>query len=365
MKSPTQARAPKGQSPRAAGRMSATSSVVIGHLAKGATAAALFAAALPYFHDPSFGLPVRPNQDERQSWVEVLPAHDREFGVFAAARIEVPGSRLVEWARRVELLYRSRYVPVIGRFSHPPHIEDLQGLTLDDKDLEDIRKCEPGDCGVKLSHQEIEDLQQTIARAGIDWKDAVQTEFRSLMLARAKRYLVEGDAGAPPSYDKKRPVSLEFEFATIIDQSELSTLGSPGLADYLKRYPRVRDPSIESFLYWSKENLGGRPTVTVTHVSIVCPGEPEQPEALIIAKQVFASHYMTAALGITAITSGSAGSQRYLVYLNRSRTDIFDGMFGGWVRRIVERRVRSEAPRALEALRQRLEGGPPEGVSVQ
>ena len=83
-------------------------------------------------------------------------------------------------------------MPVIGRFSHPPRIEDLQGLTLDDKDLEDIRKCEPGDCGVKLSHQEIEDLRQTIARAGIDWKDAVQKEFRSLVLARAKRYLVGG-----------------------------------------------------------------------------------------------------------------------------------------------------------------------------
>jgi hypothetical protein len=344
--------------------MSATSSVVIGHLPKRATAAALFAATLAYFHDPPLSLLVRPNQDEGQSWVEILPAHDREFGVFAAARIEVPGSRLVEWARRVELLYRSRYVPVIGRFSHPPRIEDLQGLTLDDKDLEDIRRCEPGNCGVKLSDHEIEDLRQTIAHAGINWKHAAQNEFRNLVLARAKRYLAEGDAGAPPYHDKKRPVSLESEFATIIDQSELSTLGSPGLADYLKRYPRVRDPSIESFLYWSKEKLGGRPTVRVTHVSIVCPREREQPEALIIGKQVFASHYMTAALGITAITSESAGSQRYLVYLNRSRTDIFDGMFGGWVRKIVERRVRSEAPRALRALRLRLEGGPPEGVTA-
>jgi hypothetical protein len=344
--------------------MSANSSVVIGHLPTGVTAAALFAATLAYFNDPTLSLSVRPNQDEGQSWVEVLPADDREFGVFAAARIEVPGSRLVEWARRVELLYKSRYVPVIGRFSHPPRIEDLQGLTLDDKDLEDIRKCEPGDCGVKLSDHEIEDLRQTIAHAGINWTHAAQNEFRNLVLARAKRYLAEGDAGAPPYHDKKRPVSLESEFATIIDRSELSTLGFPGLADYLKRYPRVRDPGIESFLYWSKENLGGRPTVTVTHVSIVCPREPEQPEALIIGKQVFASHYMTAGLGITAITSESAGSQRYLVYLNLSRTDIFEGMFGGWVRKIVERRVRSEAPRALDALRLRLEGGPPEGVTA-
>lgn len=308
---------------------------------------------------PPGGASGRPNLDNGQSWVEVLPAADSDIAVFVATRIDVPGNRLNEWARRVELLYKSRYVPAIGRFSHPPRIEDLRELVLDEKDLEDIRRCEPGDCGVKLSAEEIDYLRMTVARARDDWKGAAQESFRQIVLARAERYLAQGDAGAPPYFDKEKPVWLESESAAVIDQSELATQGFPGLANYLKAFPRIRKPSIESFLYWSKERLGGRPIISVTHVSIICSAEVGNLESLIVAKQVFASHYMTAGLGITAITSGSGGSQRYLVYLNRSRTDVFDGMFGGWVRRIVERRLRSEAPAALEALRLRLESGPP------
>ena len=311
-----------------------------------------------YVPGASLGLSVRPTLEDGQSWVEVLPTHDRDIAVFAAAPIDVPGKRLVEWARHVELLYKSRYVPVIGRFSSPPRVEDLQALLVDDKDLEDIRKCEPGDCGVKLSDNEIDYLRQTIAREGVNWKDAVQEAFRHLVLARVERYLAEGDLGAAPYHDKKKPVWLESEFAAIVDRSELAIRDFPRLASYLTLYPRVRDPSIESFLYWSTEKLGARPIISVTHVHIVGPAEPDL-EALIIAKQVYASHYMTSALSMTAITSGAGGSQRYLVYLNRSRTDVFDGMFGGWVRRIVERRLRSEAPAAIDALRLRLEGGPP------
>jgi hypothetical protein len=312
----------------------------------------------------SLGLSVRPNLESGHSWVEVLPTHDRDIAVFAAALIDVPGNRLVEWARHVELLYKNRYVPVIGRLSNPPRIEDLHALALDDKDLEDIRKCEPGDCGVKLSGPEIDQLQQTVLRAGGDWKDAVQDTFRHIVLARAERYLSEGDRGALPYKDKKKPVWPESEFAAIIDQSELAIRDFPHWSNYLKLYPRIPDPSIESFLYWSKEKIGARPIISVTHVNIIRPAEEDQLEALIVAKQVYASHYMTGALSMTAITSGAGGSYRYLVYLNRSRTDVFDGMFARWVRRIVERRLRSEGPAAIDALRLRLESGPPRPANL-
>jgi hypothetical protein len=299
------------------------------------------------------------NVDEGQSWVEVLPAHDRDIAVFAATPIEVSGNRLSEWARHVELLYKSRYIPLLARFSDPPRIEDLRELVLDDKDLEDLSTCKRGDCGVKLSGDEIDHMRMSIARSGTNWKEAVHDTFRQLVLARAQRYLAEGDAGSRPYHDKKEPVWPESEFAAVVAQSELTMRGFPELARFLTAYPRLENPSIESFLYWSVEKLGARPIVTVTHVSIISPLEPSHLESLIIAKQVFASHYMTAGLGMTAITSGLGGSHRYLVYLNRSRTDAFEGMFGGWIRRIVERRLRSEAPAAIDALRLRLESGPP------
>jgi hypothetical protein len=81
------------------------------------------------------------------------------------------------------------------------------------------------------------------------------------------------------------------------------------------------------------------------------------PPALVISKQVFATHYRTAALSLTAIIGH--GASRYLVYVHRSRLDVLHGFLGGLMRRIVEARVRDEAPAVLDALRSRLEHGDP------
>jgi hypothetical protein len=51
------------------------------------------------------------------------------------------------------------------------------------------------------------------------------------------------------------------------------------------------------------------------------------------------------------------------VYLNRSHVDAFQGLLGGMVRRVVERRVKAEAPSVLRGLRLRLESGPPPAMA--
>jgi hypothetical protein len=84
------------------------------------------------------------------------------------------------------------------------------------------------------------------------------------------------------------------------------------------------------------------------------------PETVIAAKQVYASHYKNAALTLTSLVAQNGA--RYLVYVNRSHVDAFHGFFGPVVRRVVERRVRGEAPNVLAALRRRLESGEPSAV---
>jgi len=63
------------------------------------------------------------------------------------------------------------------------------------------------------------------------------------------------------------------------------------------------------------------------------------------------------AVSMTAIAG--SGEARYLVYLHRSHVDVLQGFFAGLVRRIVEGRIRDEAPAVLNALRSRLEHGDP------
>ena len=51
--------------------------------------------------------------------------------------------------------------------------------------------------------------------------------------------------------------------------------------------------------------------------------------------------------------------------MNRSQVDAFGGVFGGMVRRIVERRVKAEAPGVLLRLRNRLASGEPANGAAQ
>lgn len=113
---------------------------------------------------------------------------------------------------------------------------------------------------------------------------------------------------------------------------------------------------------------GSEPIIAITHVSLFPVVEYGSAEGrvteqgtggLTIAfKQVYATHYLTASLSLTSITPAGDGSPRYLVYARRSRADVLGGVFGGIIRKLIERRIRSEAPAALDRLRRKLETEP-------
>ena len=289
--------------------------------------------------------------------VKVLPGRGRELAVVAAVRTRAPAERLMAWMQRLPTMQQPRYVPVVERFSSPPQIEDLERLTLDDRDLDNIRDCQPGDCGLKLSGAEIARLQQYIDGRST-WKRDVEAEFRRTVLTRAKDYLAAGDLGLLPYDDDSTPVSADIEAAALMDRLGLMSPRLPGVAQYLQRYPHVDHPDVvDSFLYWSRETLGFKPITSITHLTLLRGAATGMPGALAISKQVYANHYKDGAVALMGITGSDA--TQYLVYAHRSHVDVLDGVFGGLVRRIIERRVHDEAPAVLNALRVRLESGDP------
>jgi hypothetical protein len=295
-----------------------------------------------------------------ESIVELLPADEKEVAVRAITQTSAHPGGLIEWTRQIEALHTGRYVAAIGRFSQPPRLTDLEGLSLDEEDLTDLRRCRPGKCGVKLSDVEIARVRETIAKAGPEWKDAVQETFRRIVLSRAVDYMVQGHTSAVSYHDAKKPVLLDSEFAAIASEVGLAHPRLFPLTNLLSLYPRGDMPDTESFLYWSKEVLGAKPIVSITQVVMIESRGQGRHEALVARKQVYASHYILASLSLTAISAAPDGTQRYLVYLNRSRSDVFDGLFGGLIRRTIARRLRAEAPQALQTLRQKLESAPPD-----
>lgn len=289
--------------------------------------------------------------------VKVLPAGARQLGVVAAVRSTAAPERLIAWTREIAALRRSRYVLRVARLSSPPRLEDFDALVLDDGDLDDLRRCRPGDCALKLGGAEMERIQQAM-RGHADWRDAGRQAFRDVVLARVERYLAEGDEALPLYEDHPVPIAPAAEVEALVNELGLASPYLPGVAEYVRGFPRIPHPDVvDSFVYWAVEAFGGKPIVSVSHVVLLRRDGASMPAALTITKQLLATHYRTGAMSLTAVTGSEAG--RYLVYLQRSHVDVLRGVFGGILRRMMEGRVRDEAPAALTALRTRIEADDP------
>jgi hypothetical protein len=75
-------------------------------------------------------------------------------------------------------------------------------------------------------------------------------------------------------------------------------------------------------------------------------------------------HYYDASLGLTLLVRDGAASSpaTFVVYLNRSRIDVFDGVLGGIARTLVSAKARSLVSEQLARLRRTLE---PQFVATQ
>ena len=205
--------------------------------------------------------------DRDEVLARVLSGKSGQLAVFVATRLNAPPDALVAWTRAIAELKRSKFVLAIGRFSDPPRPSDLEGLTLDQRDLDAIRQCRPGNCGLKLSAREIESLTAVLGTAGAEWSDALQREFRRLVVERVVQYQAGGLAALAPPADRKTLRKPDEALSAIVEQSPyLAQL--PHIVAWLKEYPHA-DSAVESFFYWSKEHYGdGKPVISITHVGI-------------------------------------------------------------------------------------------------
>ena len=222
----------------------------------------------------------------------VVPGSNHTIAVFSATAIQASGDRLIAWMRDIVALKRSEYVPAIGRFSNPPQLGDLAALTLDDRDIDDVYRCRAGRCGIKLAPIEIDQLQRASRLPGVAGRNAIEDAFRRVVLRRVETYLVSGQPALPAYEDHGAVVSLQARFSTLLDQSPFIQQRLPAIALALVQWPRSAAPQTGSFLHWSKEQFGAKPVISVTHVLLLRrPENDTLPEAVVIGKQVFATHY--------------------------------------------------------------------------
>jgi hypothetical protein len=283
--------------------------------------------------------------DRGESIAHSINADGSEVAIAAATMMAIPIEFYLQRFQAIESFKQSADVLQVGRFSTVPSAVDLRALTLDAGDVSALRQCRVGDCDVKLDATGITRLSRA---------PDISEAFRSHLAAYAARYLQEGNAALMTYHDKRDPHPLAGDLERIAARSsylpELSSAIRSAVVDFRGTLPA----DLGQFLYWSKEKPPGKAIVSVTHAII----HPEtQGVAVVATKQLYASHYMTGSLGLTVLVNrGAAGAPRTLiVYVNRTRVDVFDGVLGPVKRPIVRARARGSAQHLLDRLRQRLE----------
>lgn len=277
-----------------------------------------------------------------------------EIAVAGAARIGAPKAEFLNRFRDIAAFKRGPGVIEIGRFSRPPALDDLAGLTVTADDF-DPRNCRVGDCGVRLPADVIRRVPSEIDLKAADVQQRAEAFFKRELLDDVTAY-VSGAPGRFMQYDDgSRPIRPIDEFDALLKNAPSIDALVPGLAAHLARYPADPLAGAEDFLYWSKETAGRSPFITVTHVTIVCP---TGPTCVITSKDVYSSRYIDTSLGVTIATDTVANADAfYLVYANRSRANALKGFLSGMRRGIVERRARAGLEESLNATKTRLENG--------
>jgi hypothetical protein len=281
----------------------------------------------------------------------------RELAVIGVVQAAITREFYLKKFRDITNFKRSYAVPQIGKFSDPPVMSDLDGLELPAGDLKDLKKCRPGECKLRLSDEYILRFRDEIGAEAPDYPEQATRFFREMLLDYMKVYLSGGNAVLAEYHDHEKPAPILRDLDEILEESPYILQYTPELFRYLKEFPRNPPKAVEDFVYWSREEFGLKPVVSVTHVTIYQGVGEDQPAVLIASKQIYASHYFDASLGLTALVEGGVdGSElQYLIYLNRTRAHGLGGTFSGVKRSLVGGRLRKSIEKTLFYTKARLE----------
>jgi hypothetical protein len=277
------------------------------------------------FLDLAHGVPV----------TKLLSARDkREVVVAGLAPLRAPAEIFLESFRENMTRKSNPAILEIGSFSSSPVLEDLQALTFEERDLEDLRSCVVGDCPLKLSAQMIDRLHREVDWEAPDYQLQATRLLKLILIDYVRDYVARGDAALIEYHDKQTAVRLAEE------QQDLMAALGPDIAKYLNSYTNAELPGVEHALVWSKIKFGLKPVLAINQITIYKLEQENGPQILIASKQIYANHYFDSSLALTAFLSvAGANPGSYLFYENRSRVDGLGGLFGKMKRGMIENRA--------------------------
>ena len=271
----------------------------------------------------------------------------REIAVAGAVNLLASAGEFLN-SYRDSLTRRGNAVMQAGAFGAEPVSTDLEALTLEAEDIEDLKECVAGSCEIKLSAQMIQRFAREVDWRAPDYPQQATRLFKSMLLDYVKDYRRRGDAALIAYHDKQTEVRLGDELQTLAH--------APGyLSEAAAALPQTSEMSlIEELLVWSKIKFGLKPVLAINHVTIYKSNRERGPQILAVSRQIYANHYFNSSLGLTAFVTVE-GPESYLVYENRSHADGLEGPLGKLKRGIVQNKALEGLKGVLEQSKIRLE----------
>lgn len=296
-----------------------------------------------------------PSSDRRI--VTGTPRPTRPHELVAAGLLTAPGTSdaLARAAADIEVFAGGRWVAQIGRFSDPPVLADLAALSLDDGDLEALRRCRVGACGVKLTPAMLGRLSRDVPWTSSELGARATAVFRSLLLERVLACATGGPGALDTYVDRPAPVDAAAEMSDLLATSAFLS-GAPAALRPCRGRQSTTDGDVRHILYWTRESYGFKPTVTMVDLAIWRP-ETRRDVVVLVATQIYASHYVEASVAITVGVPEDrvAPPSLRLLFLHKARIDALRGGAPWLTRWGVGRRLRQRATDTLEHQRMRLE----------
>jgi hypothetical protein len=281
-----------------------------------------------------------------------------EVFVFGAVYVESIPEKYVKLASNIDSLRKLPNYLAIQEFSDPPQISDLDGFTLDEQDIQELKKCKPGHCEVQLPSESMEAFQQSVDWSSPDVAEQVNRLAKKLALEAITRYQQGGNGALGTYRDKSHPTVVADTFRSLLSRSKALPVYLPELDHYLLDYPNAPSEHIQSKFYWEKVNFGLKPTIRVVQAIVYRDAGSAGPRYAIAVKQLYASHYFETALDLTFCVPDTENRERpgfYLITVKGSQQAGLTGLKGSLVRKVAVDKTRSSLERALATIKQRLE----------
>lgn len=293
-----------------------------------------------------------------QAVTKALPSRTpAEVFLFGAVHIHAAAEDYVRYAHDFDRLRKLPGYLDIGVMSNPPRLSDFKGFALDDKDIQALEDCKPGDCLVQVPSAAMDEFKRSINWSASDVDDQVNQLLQKTALERLLAYQRQGNQALGTYDDKRDRADVPQQFAYMLSYSTALPARVPDFYQYLLSYPNARPTNTDDLFYWTKVKFGLKPTLRIVQV-IASSGPTDKLAYAVAEKQLYSSHYFETALDLTFCIRGSDGTKPgfYLTSLMGSEQAGLTGPKGSIVRKTAIGRSLSNLQAALAGTKNALEG---------